>query len=90
MDFEKVGCEEFYNDGEQLNFDMELDLAEPVLLLSPNLLMVAYVRNGRLIRTVGTTIKAEQIEMDYVKITKHGEDPFFVKIGPNVRWMEAN
>lgn len=85
-----------YNDGVQLSMDLGLDMQveelamEPTLLISPNLLIVGFVRNGRLLRSAGTTVKAEQIELDFVKITKPGEKAFYVKLGPNVRWMEGN
>lgn len=59
-----------------------------VTFISANLLIVAKYKDGRLIRTLGTSVKAESVEMNFVKVTK-GDETCFFEIGDNVRWMEV-
>lgn len=56
--------------------------------ITPNLLIVAQHEDGVLTQTVGTTVKAEPIELDHIKVTKEGQE-FFYELGENVKWMEG-
>ena len=56
-------------------------------VISPNLIMIAEVEDGRLVKSIGTKVKAEPIEMNYVKVI-HGDEVTFWELGPNVRWMD--
>lgn len=63
-------------------------LGNAVIFLAPGLLLVAEHQDGQLVRSMGTTCKVEQIEMNHVKVTK-GDAEAYYEIGDKVRWLEV-
>lgn len=60
---------------------------EKQVFLTDNLMLVAYVRNGDIVKTLGMKVKTQQIEMDYVKVTfSSGTEQYYV-LGDNVKWL---
>jgi len=86
---ENIHCEEVYGPSSDDLMAQHLNEVEKkkVLFISPNLLILATVEDGKLTGAIGEKVKAEQIEMDYVKIEK-GDQRLFVKLSDGVRWME--
>lgn len=83
----KLGCEEFYNDPDNIQLALGSREGKITTFISENLFMVALEVNGVLVKTVGTVVKAEQIEMDMVKVTTRNGDKFY-QLGEDVKWME--
>jgi ribosomal protein L9 len=51
------------------------------------MLIVARVRDGKLFGAVGTTVKAEAIEMNTIKVEKKGETLYY-ELGDKIKWLE--
>lgn len=84
---DEVGCEEFYTDPDTMHLALGSQKGKVTTFISENLFMVALEVDGKLVKTVGTVVKAEQIEMNMVKVTtKKGEK--FYELGEDVKWME--
>lgn len=60
---------------------------DKVTFITPGLFIMAIYKDGELIRTLGTTVKAEQVEMNHVKIEKNGHVEF-LELSNEVRWLE--
>lgn len=87
MTFDKMACEEFYNDPVSIQLALGSQEGETTTFISPNLLIVALHVNGVLVKSVGAVVKAEQIEMNNVKVTTAKEEIFY-ELGPKVKWMD--
>jgi hypothetical protein len=82
-------CEEIYgHEAEELRLMGGTFPGETVTFISPNMLIKANVINGQLVRAAGTVVKAEQVELNHVKVTK-GEEVMFFELSETVRWMEV-
>lgn len=100
MDFiHKIHCEEFYKEPVQLELALGLEEEQSnnndsevtrMLFISPNMLIEAQVKDGKLVRSVGTLVTAEQIELDHVKVTYRDGRTAFFELGENIRWMEVD
>lgn len=55
--------------------------------LSEGLIIIADVQDGQIVKTVGEVVKAEQIEMNVVKVTARSGKEQFLELGDNVRWI---
>ena len=99
--FDKMQCEEYYKEPVQLSLPLEFDDEvaadkerkdkddiERMLFISENMLIEAQIKNGQLVRTIGTVVKAEQIELNYVKITFRDGRTVFLQLSENVRWVD--
>jgi hypothetical protein len=84
--FDKMGCEEFYKDPVSIQLALGVQ-GETTTFISPNLLIVALHVDGVLVKSIGTTVKAEQVEMNCVKVTCGDEETFY-ELGTHVRWMD--
>lgn len=87
MVFDKQSCEEFYNDPVSIQLALGSQEGETTTFISPNMLIVALHVNGVLVKSIGAIVKAEQIEMNNVKVTTAKEILFYA-LGPNVKWMD--
>lgn len=55
--------------------------------LSEGLIIIADVQDGQIVKTIGEAVKAEQIEMNVVKVTARSGKEQFLELGDNVRWI---
>lgn len=76
---ENPQSEEMYNE----NNHHEI---KKVTLVSEGLMLVGVEIDGEFIGAVGTTVKAESVEMNNVKVQK-GNEVMFLELGENVRWI---
>lgn len=60
---------------------------DETILISESLMIKAQHKEGKLLRAIGTTVKARIIEMNHIQVEKDGKFQYF-EIGDNVRWME--
>lgn len=81
-------CEEVYHNQEAILAMRDSFPGETVTFISPNMLIVANIIDGKLVRSTGITVKAEQVELNHVKVTK-GDEVKFYELGETVRWMEV-
>lgn len=64
-----------------------MDNYEKTVFITPGLFIMAIYKDGNLIRTLGTTVKAELVEMNNVKIEKDGHVEF-MELSKDVKWLE--
>ena len=103
--FDKMQCEEYYKEHTQLSLLLEFNdeaaadeeqsnnsnsEVTRMLLISPNMLIEAQVKDGKLVRSIGALVTAEQIELNHVKVTYRDGSTAFFKLDENVRWMEVD
>lgn len=89
MEFmDKVQCEEIGGMEEQLTFDLSPYEGDIMTFISENLLIEAQVSQGLLKGAKGYIVKAEQVEMNNVKVT-FKDKVIFYELNPRVRWMEV-
>jgi ribosomal protein L9 len=86
MVFDKVQCEEFYPEDKHVNI-VNRKFDDTMTFISSNMLIVARVRDGKLFGAVGTTVKAEAIEMNTIKVEKKGETLYY-ELGDKIKWLE--
>lgn len=55
--------------------------------LSEGLIIIADVQDGQVVKTIGKAVKAEQVEMNVVKVTARSGEEQYLELGDNVRWM---
>lgn len=60
---------------------------DETIFISESLLIRAQHKEGKLLRAIGTTVKARIIELNHIEVEKDGKRYYF-EIGDNVRWME--
>ena len=61
---------------------------DETIFISEGLMIKAQHKEGKLLRAIGTTVKAKIIEMNHIEVEKDGKFQYF-EIGDNVRWMEV-
>lgn len=60
---------------------------DETVFISESLMIRAQHKDGKLLRAIGTTVKARIIELNHIEVEKDGKRYYF-EIGDNVRWME--
>ncbi|MMZ45220.1 hypothetical protein D3C76_499670 [compost metagenome] len=89
---EKVQLEEFQmlSEVEQHRQELQGILgADWKAIIRPNFMLVAYYREGQIVRVVGRTIKAELIEMNHVIVAyPSGSQKFFSLDDERIHYVE--
>lgn len=57
--------------------------------ISEGIMIVAQMEDGKVISSSGTVVKAEQIELDHVKVTR-GDIVEYIELSDKVRWMSED
>lgn len=65
---------------------MDKSMTGKYTFLTENLLMIAELQEGELISSQGCTVKAEQVELNHVKVIR-GDKEEYIQLSDKVRWM---